>query len=112
LLLCGFALNPFASPVGNGIFSGCLRSQNATLIRAAIRSQIVTRSPNRQRQALAQGIRKLEVVNCDFKLIGKRFKVTACDLEQIGPSFDIAICDIKIKGYAVTHCDRIGNGTL
>jgi hypothetical protein len=40
---------------GNGIFLRFLRSQNATLIGAAIRSQIVTGSPNRQRQALAQG---------------------------------------------------------
>jgi hypothetical protein len=40
---------------GNEIFLRCFRSQNAALIRAAIRSQIVTGSPNRQRQALAQG---------------------------------------------------------
>jgi hypothetical protein len=37
---------------GNEIFLRCSRSQNATLIRAAIRSQIVTGSPNHQRQAL------------------------------------------------------------
>jgi hypothetical protein len=39
-----------------------------------------------------------EMPNWHFKLKGKNFKVADCDLER--------------NRYAVTNCDRIGNGTL